>query len=1263
MMALGSMLSDDGVLSAAQKKPVRTEGVNPLSAKQPHFNPKAKACIFIFMAGAPSHVDLFDPKPKLNELHGKPLPESLLKNVRFAFIKKESAVLMGSKRTFRKHGECGTEFSDLLPHIGSVADDILLVRGMHTDQFNHHPAQLLMQCGRAAFGLPTMGSWLTYGLGSESQNLPGYVVLTAGRGSSGGATLWQSGFLPSVHAGVRFRNQGDPVLNLGNPAGLPMELQRKGLDVLRTVNQSRYDQIGDPEIASRIASYELAFRMQKSAPELMDVSQETKATLDAYGVDRKPGKIKGGRGGSAAAYQTFARNFSCLGRCDSAPAVAVNDSHWADSSALTIDTVLNGNVSAGNTGQPAPPRRWECDPYEYVDERYGTVRGLISEGIDVGEKCVTELKASGLKGMGGAGFPTGRKWELVAGEAANPKYVICNADESEPGTFKDRVILSELPHLVVEGMLLAGLTVGAERGIVFLRHEYDIERRALETALREAREAGILGSNAAGSGRAFDIEIFVSPGGYILGEETALLEALEDRRGEPRNKPPYPGSHGLWGKPTLINNVESFAWATTIVHRGADWWNGEGVNGAQGRKFVSVSGDIASPGVYEIPLGTTVNELIAIAGGMAASSTSPEGTTQSRLLAFLPGGASSNFLPADKADTPLDFDAMKQAGSMLGTGAVIVIGSGRDLLPLAANLVRFFRNESCGKCVPCRVGSRQAVELLDGVIGGTRATGEIAILDELGETLEQTSICGLGQAREAARRSECKNNLKQIGIALHNYEETHKTLPPEAVWGFLVPGSTGRQAQPRHYTWIAMILPYMEQGPLYKQINFSQPIWAQTTSDGQLIRATLLKNLTCPSDESYVNNENRHRIGWTNYAGAEGWDWWSRSHDQHGGIFTLLVPTKFRDITDGLSNTIMVGEVTSHGFSGSRFPGKGVRRRGNSGVFRSALVACGVHPTIATYVRTDGYMPYPANLDHPDGNARTDWWGSYAAPYAYKPTYAIWGFRVPGSTGRQAQPRHFTWITLILPYMEQGPLYKQINFSQPIWAQTTSDGQLIRATLIKNLLCPSDESYVNNENRHRIGWTNYAGAEGWDWWSRSHDQHGGIFTLLVPTKFRDITDGLSNTIMVGEVTSHGFTGSRFPGQGRRRRGNSGVFRSALVACGVHPTIATYVRTDGYMPYPANLDHPDGNARTDWWGTYRSPYAYKPTYVDHYGMNSEWPGASSLHIGGAQFLMADGATRFISENIHFTTSSAGTQNLWHTLHTKAGDRYDMQGGDF
>ncbi len=307
--ALAGMMLGDG-LAEKSNEGESASFANPLAPKQPHFAPKAKRCILIFLEGAPSQIDLYDPKPKLNELNGQPLPESMTKNVRFAFIKKESAVLLGSKRVFSKHGECGMEFSDLLPNIASCADDILMVRSMHTDQFNHHPAQLSLLAGRPFFGLPTMGSWLTYGLGSESQDLPGYVVLSAGRGTSGGASLWSSGFLPSMYAGVLFRSQGDPVLNLANPSGLPNELQREALDVASAMNEARLRDMHDPEIASRIAAYELAFRMQSSAPDLIDLSEESQATLDMYGVNREDPPYKSARAGGPGLYRQFATN--CL---------------------------------------------------------------------------------------------------------------------------------------------------------------------------------------------------------------------------------------------------------------------------------------------------------------------------------------------------------------------------------------------------------------------------------------------------------------------------------------------------------------------------------------------------------------------------------------------------------------------------------------------------------------------------------------------------------------------------------------------------------------------------------------------------------------------------------------------------------------------------------------------------------------------------------------------------------------------------------------
>lgn len=305
MLALASLLRDEGLL-AAPAGPV--DVANPLAPRPPHFAPKAKACICIFLEGAPSQVDLFDPKPTLNKMHGQPLPESMTKNVRFAFIKKDTARILGSPRKFKKHGQCGMDMSDLLPHLSTCVDDIAMIRSLHTESFNHHPGQLAMNTGVPMFGRPTMGAWLNYGLGSVSNSLPGYVVLNAGVGGSGGTSNWSSGFLPTTYQGVLFRNQGEPVLNLTSPEGISSEVQAHTIKALRELNSQHHRTVLDPEINSRIAAYELAFRMQSKAPELLDLAKESKATLEAYGVHRKDdGKSKrGGRG----VYHTFAMN--CL---------------------------------------------------------------------------------------------------------------------------------------------------------------------------------------------------------------------------------------------------------------------------------------------------------------------------------------------------------------------------------------------------------------------------------------------------------------------------------------------------------------------------------------------------------------------------------------------------------------------------------------------------------------------------------------------------------------------------------------------------------------------------------------------------------------------------------------------------------------------------------------------------------------------------------------------------------------------------------------
>ena len=449
-------------------------------------------------------------------------------------------------------------------------------------------------------------------------------------------------------------------------------------------------------------------------------------------------KLAGGESACAALKARLAdrddveiHEVSCLGRCDHAPAAAVGHQQLRTDRDADVDAALTNAEAAP---EPGPRLSWgEAEVYASPEDHFGTLRAALEQGRDRDEIAST-LAESGLRGMGGAGFPTGRKWALVKAEPATPKYVICNADESEPGTFKDRQVLNDLPHLVIEGMALAALTVGAEKGWVFIRHEYSPERVALERAIADAYERGALGQRIFGSGFSFDIEVFVSPGGYILGEETALIECMEDKRGEPRNKPPYPGTHGLWNQPTLMNNVETFAHATAILNKGLDWWRGLGVNGHHGHKFISVSGDVVEPKVVLVPFGSTLGELLARCGGM---------TDGKALAAVAPGGASSNFLGPDCLDVEIDFQTLADAGSMLGSGACAFVAEGHDLVDVGLNVTRFFRNESCGKCVPCRVGSEKAVALVEQ--SGSIDEAQADLLRDMNQTLIRTSICGLGQ--------------------------------------------------------------------------------------------------------------------------------------------------------------------------------------------------------------------------------------------------------------------------------------------------------------------------------------------------------------------------------------------------------------------------------------------------------------------------------------------------------------------------------------
>jgi NADH:ubiquinone oxidoreductase subunit F (NADH-binding)/NADH:ubiquinone oxidoreductase subunit E len=450
---------------------------------------------------------------------------------------------------------------------------------------------------------------------------------------------------------------------------------------------------------------------------------------------------------------------SCLGQCDRAPAVSINDQVYRGKTEAELEALVR--IAAAR--EPLPPQHgdrkplgWKIDPYN-GQPRYEALRKFMADRN--ADPILEALKVADLRGMGGAGFRTHLKWSTVRKAAAEPKYVVCNADESEPGTFKDRELLRRTPYLTLEGMVLAGLLTGASRGYLYIRHEYEDEIEAFEEAITHARAEGLCGDNVLGSGLSFPVEVFISPGGYIQGEESALLEAMEDRRGEPRNKPPFPVSNGLFGKPTVINNVETLAWVPAIVLHGGAWYRDQGVNGATGLRFVSISGDVRAPGVYEVPFGQTVRDLIVhTAGGVR------EGQ---RLKAIASSGPSGGFLPAriprdllpepfardrlasgapfyDILDLPLDLNTVSALGGMLGA-AFVVYGDKADLVEQALNCLEFYRNESCGKCVPCRMGSQKLVEMVGDLLARRFRRESLPVIGELADTMATTSICGLGQ--------------------------------------------------------------------------------------------------------------------------------------------------------------------------------------------------------------------------------------------------------------------------------------------------------------------------------------------------------------------------------------------------------------------------------------------------------------------------------------------------------------------------------------
>lgn len=370
------------------------------------------------------------------------------------------------------------------------------------------------------------------------------------------------------------------------------------------------------------------------------------------------------------------------------------------------------------------------------------------------EQVIQELETSGLQGRGGAGFPTGRKWGFVRSAQGQPKYVICNADESEPGTFKDRLVLEGDPFSIIEAMAIAGYAVGAEEGYIYIRGEYALAYRRLEKAIHQAEARGLLGEKVFGRDFNFHIHLHAGAGAYICGEETALIESIEGRRGQPRARPPYPPTYGLWGKPTLVNNVETLANVPHIVRNGGLWYHQFGTEKSRGTKVYTIMGNVNFTGVIEVPLGITLREVIDIYGkGMKRGA---------QLKLIQTGGSSGSIIPASLQDTPMDFESWRKAGASLGSGALLICDEHTCVVDLAKVLLQFFRYECCAKCTPCRTGTQRLYQIMTDISAGRGALESLDELQAMGKDMELLSNCGLGQTASVAVRDILKHFPQEV---------------------------------------------------------------------------------------------------------------------------------------------------------------------------------------------------------------------------------------------------------------------------------------------------------------------------------------------------------------------------------------------------------------------------------------------------------------------------------------------------------------------
>ena len=521
-----------------------------------------------------------------------------------------------------------------------------------------------------------------------------------------------------------------------------------------------------PAEAYGVASFYALFSTNERPPRVAHVCDDIACKLrGADGLCATLERKLGPPGTPSVNGQATWHRSPCLGLCERAPAALFQlagdaaDGTVAPAKVEDIEEVLNGaavptppSISTPQTAGPRDSalrllRRVDsCDPMSLAAYQSADGYAALRRAIEIGPaQVIAEVSGAKLQGRGGAAFPTGRKWDAVAKALVKPHYLVCNADESEPGTFKDRVLMEEDPFAIVESMTIAGFAVGAEQGYLYIRGEYPLATERLEHAIRECRSAGLLGPDVMGSGFCFDIDVRRGAGAYICGEETALFSSIEGFRGEPRNKPPFPVEVGLFGKPTVINNVETLANVLDILLEGGSVFAGVGTEKSTGSKLFCVSGAVEQPGLYEVPFGTTLRELLDLSGGVSSGK---------RLKTVLLGGAAGSFVLPEHLDTPLTFEGTRAINASLGSGVVMAFDEDVDMRGIVLRIAAFFRDESCGQCVPCRVGTVRQEELLQRLArDDAQQSAESELLDELAQVMRDASICGLGHTAANAVQS------------------------------------------------------------------------------------------------------------------------------------------------------------------------------------------------------------------------------------------------------------------------------------------------------------------------------------------------------------------------------------------------------------------------------------------------------------------------------------------------------------------------------